>query len=158
MRFVSWTDIMKRRKQKLVLVFDEENRKEFLTGFRKRKNARRKKALEENRVKIEENRRKLREEKQNSLKQHIQEYRENTETPSDNESLENEEDVLYDFGQHTVTVSTINCEGRAKDPLTYTPTVTSREKLEVDEDATAVQSNGKGIMDKLKERHSLEES
>ena len=37
----------KRPKQKTSIVFDETSRKDFLTGFRKRKNERRKKAKEQ---------------------------------------------------------------------------------------------------------------
>jgi ribosomal RNA-processing protein 17 len=49
-------------KRKSELVFNEEKRKEFLTGFSKRKLQRKKKAQEEFKIKVKEEQKRIRDE------------------------------------------------------------------------------------------------
>ncbi|XP_028395579.1 nucleolar protein 12-like [Dendronephthya gigantea] len=109
---------MKGKRDKVVLVFDEKDRRDFLTGFRKRKNVRRKKAQEENKKKEEEKRKQLREEKREALRQRLEEY-ENQQEANDMEdfqdSIQPQESITHDFGEHTVTVSTITDEDMGRD-------------------------------------------
>ncbi|CAB4011639.1 Hypothetical predicted protein [Paramuricea clavata] len=110
----------KTKREKVILVFDEKDRRDFLTGFRKRKNARRKKAQEENQKKEEEKRKQLREEKREALRQHLEEYENHqaNNTEIDEDLVEKPESVTHDFGQHTVTVSTITDEDMGRDFVT----------------------------------------
>eukprot|EP01135_Chromosphaera_perkinsii_P007362 Nk52_evm10s805 gene=Nk52_evmTU10s805 len=58
----------KNKKTKVTLVFDDERRKDFLTGFRKRKNERRRIALEEQQEKERQKKLVERKEKREALK------------------------------------------------------------------------------------------
>ncbi|XP_007236223.2 nucleolar protein 12 [Astyanax mexicanus] len=100
----------KRRENKLVLVFDDKERNEFLTGFHKRKVERRKAAVEEIKNKIKEEQKKLREERHN---EYIKMLKERTEALEEADELEDAitgttECVQYDHPNHTVTVTTIS--------------------------------------------------
>ncbi|XP_063796590.1 nucleolar protein 12 [Pseudophryne corroboree] len=107
---------MGKRKQKKVhairreLVFDEEKRTEYLTGFHKRKLQRRKAAVEEikRRIKIEQ--KKMREERHKEYMKMLKEREEALEEADEVEMLvtSKTESLLYDHPNHTVTVTTIS--------------------------------------------------
>ncbi|KAI8501244.1 rRNA binding [Branchiostoma belcheri] len=92
----------KNKKTKVSLVFDEDARREYLTGFKKRKDARRKKAKEEfdNRMKNELKRIKAKK------KQWLEERMVQVPKLPDLDDLETEQKVIEHPG-HTVTVTTI---------------------------------------------------
>ncbi|XP_035695522.1 nucleolar protein 12-like [Branchiostoma floridae] len=92
----------KNKKTKVALVFDEDARREYLTGFKKRKDARRKRAKEEfdNRVKNEMKRIKAKK------KQWLEERMVHIPKVPDLDDLETEQKVIEHPG-HTVTVTTI---------------------------------------------------
>ncbi|KAG8436291.1 hypothetical protein GDO86_007411 [Hymenochirus boettgeri] len=92
------------------LVFDEEKRREYLTGFHKRKMQRRKAAVEEIKQKIKEEQKKMREERH---KEYIRMLKEREEALEEADELERlvtskTESILYDHPNHTVTVTTIS--------------------------------------------------
>lgn len=100
----------KRRENKLVLVFDDKERSDFLTGFHRRKVERRKAAVEEMKNKIKEEQKKLREERHN---EYLKMLKERTEALEEADELEEAitgttECVQYDHPNHTVTVTTIS--------------------------------------------------
>ncbi|KAJ6634983.1 Ubiquitin-like modifier-activating enzyme ATG7 [Pseudolycoriella hygida] len=67
---ISITTMGKRpaKKRKLELVFDEKKRKEYLTGFRKRKQERRKKARDDLELQVKEERKRLKQEAREDIK------------------------------------------------------------------------------------------
>lgn len=100
----------KRRENKLVLVFDDKERNEFLTGFHKRKVERRKAAVEEMKNKLKEEQKKIREERHT---EYLKMLKERTEALEEADELEDAitattECVQYDHPNHTVTVTTIS--------------------------------------------------
>ena len=143
---------MKGKREKVVLVFDEKDRRNFLTGFRKRKNARRKKAQEECRKKEEEKRKQLREEKREALREHLEKYEDQLakSTESDEDVTEQPGSVIHDFGEHTVTVSTITDEDMGRDFLTCThPT---QHKPKTTENRIPIVNHKNTPRDKLQEK------
>ncbi|XP_066292216.1 nucleolar protein 12-like [Branchiostoma lanceolatum] len=92
----------KNKKTKVALVFDEDARREYLTGFKKRKDFRRKRAKEEfdNRVKNEMKRMKAKK------KQWLEERMVQIPKFPDLDDVETEQKVIEHPG-HTVTVTTI---------------------------------------------------
>ncbi|XP_075039030.1 nucleolar protein 12 [Mixophyes fleayi] len=106
---------MGKRKQKIPasrreLVFDEEKRKEYLTGFHKRKLQRRKAAVEEIKRKIKQEQKKMRDERHKEYMKMLKEREEALEEADELEMLvtSKTESVLYDHPNHTVTVTTIS--------------------------------------------------
>ncbi|XP_029445967.1 nucleolar protein 12 [Rhinatrema bivittatum] len=93
-----------------VLTFDEEKRREYLTGFHKRKVERRKAAVEELKKKIKEEQKKMREERHKEYMRMLKEREEALEEADDLERLvtSKTESVQYDHPNHTVTVTTIS--------------------------------------------------
>ncbi|XP_069557180.1 nucleolar protein 12 [Brachyistius frenatus] len=101
----------KKRENKCIITFDDNDREDYLTGFHKRKVERRKAAVTELRKKIKEEQIRVREERH---KEYIKMLKERT------EALEEAEDDLeeavtgtrealhYDHPNHTVTVTTIS--------------------------------------------------
>ncbi|KAM4652602.1 nucleolar protein 12 isoform 1-T2 [Discoglossus pictus] len=105
---------MGKRKQKKTpareLTFDEDKRREYLTGFHKRKLQRRKAAVEEIKRKIKEEQKKMREERH---KEYVKMLKEREEALDEADELDRlvtskTESVLYDHPNHTVTVTTIS--------------------------------------------------
>ncbi|XP_028934344.1 nucleolar protein 12 [Ornithorhynchus anatinus] len=92
-----------------VLTFDEEKRREYLTGFHKRKVERRKAAVEEIKRKLKEEQKKLREERHKEYLKMLSEREEALEEADELERLvtSQTETVRYDHPNHTVTVTTI---------------------------------------------------
>eukprot|EP00057_Strongylocentrotus_purpuratus_P005731 XP_003731648.1 PREDICTED: prothymosin alpha-B [Strongylocentrotus purpuratus] len=91
-----------RNKQtKFRLEFDETSRNDFLTGFRKRKNARKKIALQEADEKRREGRRQERQQRREALEEELSNIR--LPEPA---TESQKEDVVIDHPEHTVTVTT----------------------------------------------------
>ncbi|NWX89222.1 NOL12 protein, partial [Nothoprocta ornata] len=95
---------------RLVVTFDEERRREYLTGFHKRKVERRRVALEEIRRKLKEEQRKMKEERH---KEYLKMLSEREEALDEVDELEHlvtarTESVNIDHPNHIVTVTTIS--------------------------------------------------
>lgn len=92
------------------LVFDEEKRREYLTGFHKRKLQRRKAAVEEIKQKIKEEQKRMKEDRHKEYMKMLKEREEALEEIDEVERLvtAKTESVLYDHPNHTVTVTTIS--------------------------------------------------
>ncbi|GAA6215555.1 nucleolar protein 12 isoform X1 [Lates japonicus] len=101
----------KKRENKCIVMFDDKDRQDYLTGFHKRKVERRKAAVAEIRKKIKEEQIRVREERH---KEYMKMLKERTEALEENEDdLEDAitsttESVQYDHPNHTVTVTTIS--------------------------------------------------
>ncbi|KAM8930669.1 nucleolar protein 12 [Pelodytes ibericus] len=92
------------------LTFDEDKRREYLTGFHKRKVQRRKAAVEEIKRKIKEEQKKMREERH---KEYIRMLKKREDALEEADELDRlvtskTESVQYDHPNHTVTVTTIS--------------------------------------------------
>uniref|UniRef100_A0A3Q3VXQ6 Nucleolar protein 12 n=1 Tax=Mola mola TaxID=94237 RepID=A0A3Q3VXQ6_MOLML len=101
----------KKRENKCIVMFDDQDRQEYLTGFHKRKVERRKAAVAEIRKKIKEEQIRVREERHKEYIKMLKERKEALEDADDD--LENAitsttESVQYDHPNHTVTVTTIS--------------------------------------------------
>ncbi|XP_034749138.1 nucleolar protein 12 [Etheostoma cragini] len=101
----------KKRENKCIVTFDDNDRQDYLTGFHKRKVERRKAAVAEIRKKIKEEQIRVREERH---KEYLKMLKERTDALQEAEDdLENAitsttESVQYDHPNHIVTVTTIN--------------------------------------------------
>ncbi|XP_076122973.1 nucleolar protein 12 [Alosa pseudoharengus] len=100
----------KKRENKCIVMFDEKNRQDFLTGFHKRKIERRKAAVEEIKQKLKEEQKRVREDRH---KEYLKMLQERKEALDDADELEDAitgttESVQYDHPNHTVTVTTIS--------------------------------------------------
>uniref|UniRef100_V5IJY0 Nucleolar protein 12 n=1 Tax=Ixodes ricinus TaxID=34613 RepID=V5IJY0_IXORI len=91
----------RRAPKKIHLIFDEDERRDFLTGFQKRKKERQKKAQEELKARVLEEKRRLRAEKREVL----QKLLEDRPLPC---SEDDGEPVTYDMADHTVTVTSLD--------------------------------------------------
>ncbi|XP_072127845.1 nucleolar protein 12 [Mobula birostris] len=99
-----------RGRKRCVLTFSEEDRREFLTGFHKRKVERKKKALEEIKKKLKEEHKRVKEERR---KEYLKMYKERQEALEEADELDQlatskKESIQYDHPNHTVTVTTIS--------------------------------------------------
>ncbi|XP_069593088.1 nucleolar protein 12 [Ranitomeya imitator] len=107
---------MGRKKQKKTaiarreLVFDEEKRREYLTGFHKRKVQRRKAAVEEIKRKIKDEQKRLKDERHKEYIKMLKEREEALEEADEIERLvtSKTESIIFDHPNHTVTVTTIS--------------------------------------------------
>ncbi|XP_077134319.1 nucleolar protein 12 [Ranitomeya variabilis] len=107
---------MGRKKQKKTaiarreLVFDEEKRREYLTGFHKRKLQRRKAAVEEIKRKIKDEQKRLKDERHKEYIKMLKEREEALEEADEIERLvtSKKESIIFDHPNHTVTVTTIS--------------------------------------------------
>ncbi|XP_019726527.1 nucleolar protein 12 [Hippocampus comes] len=101
----------KKRENKCVLMFDDEEREDYLTGFHKRKVERRKAAVVEIRKKIKEEQNRVREERHKEYVKMLKERQEALEESEDDleDVITNTtESVQFDHPNHTVTVTTIS--------------------------------------------------
>ncbi|XP_043929657.1 nucleolar protein 12 [Protopterus annectens] len=100
----------KHKVEKRILIFDEDNRREFLTGFHKRKVERRKAALEEIKMKLKEEEKKMKEEKHTAYLDLLKTLKEALEEADELDHLVTSkvEALQYDHPRHTVTVTTIS--------------------------------------------------
>uniref|UniRef100_A0A224Z827 Nucleolar protein 12 n=1 Tax=Rhipicephalus zambeziensis TaxID=60191 RepID=A0A224Z827_9ACAR len=90
--------------KKVHLVFDERERRDFLTGFQKRKKERQKKAQEKLKQQAQEEKRRLRAEKQEILQRLLGDKP----VAGSSADVEREEQpVTYDMPDHTVTVTSL---------------------------------------------------
>ncbi|NWS55389.1 NOL12 protein, partial [Chunga burmeisteri] len=98
------------REGRLVVTFDEERRREYLTGFHKRKVERRKAALEEIKRKLKEEQRKMKEERHQEYLKMLSEREEALDEADELEHLvtSRTESVNIDHPNHIVTVTTIS--------------------------------------------------
>ncbi|NXF86530.1 NOL12 protein, partial [Eubucco bourcierii] len=98
------------REGRLVVTFDEEKRREYLTGFHKRKVERRKAALEEIKRKLKEEQRKMKEERHQEYMKMLSEREEALDEADELEHLvtSRTESVNIDHPNHIVTVTTIS--------------------------------------------------
>ncbi|NXB75497.1 NOL12 protein, partial [Donacobius atricapilla] len=98
------------REGRLVVTFDEERRREYLTGFHKRKVERRKAALEEIKRKLKEEQRKMKEERHQEYLKMLSEREEALEEADELEHLvtSRTESVNINHPNHIVTVTTIS--------------------------------------------------
>ncbi|EDV19562.1 uncharacterized protein TRIADDRAFT_62020 [Trichoplax adhaerens] len=98
----------KSKRDKLILTFDEDSRRDYLTGFRKRKNMRRKKAKEQEEKLKKDCIRNAKQKKKKELEQKLHEREQRI-----NEIIKAEEEnddstpVTYNYPDHFVTVTTI---------------------------------------------------
>uniref|UniRef100_T1GMX1 Nucleolar protein 12 n=1 Tax=Megaselia scalaris TaxID=36166 RepID=T1GMX1_MEGSC len=83
-----------RKKQKVELVFDEQKRKDFLTGFRKRKNERRKKAKEQVEAMIKEERKRIKSELKAGMKNMKKSFQPLQELTEEDKKQEYEDDEV----------------------------------------------------------------
>ncbi|XP_061567752.1 nucleolar protein 12 [Cololabis saira] len=101
----------KKRENKCVIMFDDNDRQDYLTGFHKRKVERRKAAVQEIRNKIKEEQKRVREQRHKEYMKMLKERTDALEEAED--ELEDAvtgttESVQYDHPNHTVTVTTID--------------------------------------------------
>ncbi|XP_025986053.1 nucleolar protein 12 [Solenopsis invicta] len=90
-----------KKRKKITLVFDEEKRREFLGGFRKRKLERKRKAQEELRQQLKEERKKIKQEARDKYKKSLS----NQVLPEVEQLLSQNE---YDLETHTVSILELN--------------------------------------------------
>ncbi|KYN11498.1 PREDICTED: ribosomal RNA-processing protein 17 [Trachymyrmex cornetzi] len=90
-----------KRRKKITLVFDEEKRREFLGGFRKRKLERKRKAQEQLQQQLKEERKKIKQEARERYKKSLS----NQVVPELQELLSQQE---LDLGSHTVSILELN--------------------------------------------------
>ncbi|CAJ1075801.1 nucleolar protein 12 [Xyrichtys novacula] len=101
----------KKRENKCIVMFDDKDRQEYLTGFHKRKVERRKAAVAEIRKKIKEEQIRVREERHKEYIKMLKERTEALEAAEDDlegNITSTKESVQYDHPNHTVTVTTIS--------------------------------------------------
>ncbi|EUB61608.1 Nucleolar protein [Echinococcus granulosus] len=94
------------RREKVCIIFDEQKRKDYLTGFRKRKQERRAKALLENENKLKEEVRNVKQAYHNELMRKL----ENVTLPNfiaDDLNVVSKR-TTTDAGEHTVSIEEIN--------------------------------------------------
>lgn len=91
-----------KKQKKIYLQFNEEKRKEFLTGFHQRKLERKRKAKEELEKRKKEEKKKLKEERKNIMQEMYLSQR----TVPEIEHLV--EPVTYELPEHTVTVTSVD--------------------------------------------------
>lgn len=92
----------KNRQTKLFISFDENARREYLTGFRKRKLDRKRKAKQKLEEKLKDERREIRKEKREIYRTMMQNYKE---APEIKHLVDPK---VFDLEQHTVTVTDVS--------------------------------------------------
>uniref|UniRef100_A0A4W5PCR3 Nucleolar protein 12 n=1 Tax=Hucho hucho TaxID=62062 RepID=A0A4W5PCR3_9TELE len=103
-----------KKREKCVVMFNDNERQEYLTGFHKRKVERRKAAVVEIQTKIKEEQKRVKEERHKEYLKLLQERKEALdEDDVEEDELEDvitgtTESVQYDHPNHTVTVTTIS--------------------------------------------------
>ncbi|XP_033630667.1 nucleolar protein 12-like [Asterias rubens] len=93
----------KNKKTKFHLIFDDENRREFLTGFQKRKKERKRVALEQQELKYKEEKQRVRQE---NRKAKLASWKD-LNFPDEKVVEEDKEPIVYDHPEHTVTVESV---------------------------------------------------
>ncbi|XP_054616725.1 nucleolar protein 12 [Dunckerocampus dactyliophorus] len=145
----------KKRENKCVVMFDDKEREDYLTGFHKRKVERRKAAIAEIRKKIKDEQNRVREERHKEYMKMLKERKEALEESEDD--LEDvitstTESVQVDHPNHTVTVTTISDLDLTSNHLLERVTnKVSRENKEDEETTTTTtmpKKSGNPIMNK----------
>ncbi|CAH0388990.1 unnamed protein product [Bemisia tabaci] len=95
------------KKTKVHIVFDEKARRDYLTGFSKRKQARKKKAEEEFKVLLKEEKKRIKQEARESYMKLTKSF----EPVPEVEHLQTEE---YDLGTHSVCITELSTDEIAK--------------------------------------------
>ncbi|XP_053112713.1 nucleolar protein 12 [Hemicordylus capensis] len=123
-----------------VLTFDEDSRREYLTGFHKRKVERRKVAVEEIKRKLKEEQKKMKEERHKEYMKMLKEREEALEEADELDHLvtSQTESVSYDHPNHTVTVTTISDLDLSGTRLLGLPTQEGEDDGMEREDASSV--------------------
>ncbi|XP_035511663.1 nucleolar protein 12 [Morone saxatilis] len=101
----------KKRENKCIVMFDDKDRQDYLTGFHKRKVERRKAAVAEIRKKIKDEQIRVREERHKEYLKMLKERNEALEAAEDDlEEMitSTTKSVQFDHPNHTVTVTTIS--------------------------------------------------
>ncbi|XP_068193498.1 nucleolar protein 12 [Antennarius striatus] len=101
----------KKREDKCIVMFDDKDRQDYLTGFHKRKVERRKAALAEIQKRIKDEQIKVREQRHKEYVKMLKERQdalEDAEDDLENAITSTTESVQYDHPNHTVTVTTIS--------------------------------------------------
>ncbi|XP_060074862.1 nucleolar protein 12-like [Ylistrum balloti] len=96
----------KNRKTKKVLVFDETARLEFLTGFRKRKNERRKKAKDDKEIQLKEDKKELKRQRRELIEKSF--YFKGKSKQKAPELDEIGKPTVTELPEHTVTITDIS--------------------------------------------------
>ncbi|XP_064844124.1 nucleolar protein 12-like [Oncorhynchus masou masou] len=105
-----------KKREKCVVMFNDNERQDYLTGFHKRKVERRKAAVVEIQNKIKEEQKRVKEERHKEYLKLLQERKEALDEDDDDDEEDELEDVItgttesvqYDHPNHTVTVTTIS--------------------------------------------------
>jgi ribosomal RNA-processing protein 17 len=109
----------KNRRNKVTIEFDEKKRFEYLTGFSKRKNERRKKAKEEEIQMLKEKKRQIKEKKKSEYTEHMVALKQATTTgaadPCTTATVVKE--TTHTCASHTVTVTELDLVGGLTDRL-----------------------------------------
>lgn len=98
---VNRTPSQPKKRKKITLVFDENKRREFLTGFRKRKLQRKQKAKEELQQRLKEERKKIKQETRERYKKLLS----NRDIPEIQQLLSQQE---YETEGHTISILELN--------------------------------------------------
>uniref|UniRef100_A0A9J8DGT3 Nucleolar protein 12 n=3 Tax=Cyprinus carpio TaxID=7962 RepID=A0A9J8DGT3_CYPCA len=129
----------KKKQRKCVLMFDDKDRQEFLTGFHKRKVERRRAALEEMKSKLKEEQKRVRDERHKEYLKMLQERRQALDEADElvDAITATKESIQYDHPNHTVTVTTISDLDLSADRLLETD---KRDEERKEEDGEKIQA------------------
>ncbi|XP_066114740.1 nucleolar protein 12 isoform X1 [Saccopteryx bilineata] len=141
---------------RLVLSFDEEKRREYLTGFHKRKVERKKAAIEEIKQRLKQEQKKLREERHQEYLKMLAEREEAlglvlcppcTEEADELDQLvtAKTESVQYDHPNHTVTVTTISNLDLSGARLLGLPPPEQVDRLGTEEEVSSMEKPTKAL-------------
>ncbi|KAM8779944.1 nucleolar protein 12 [Rhynchonycteris naso] len=132
---------------RLVLSFDEEKRREYLTGFHKRKVERKKAAIEEIKQQLKQEQKKLREERHQEYLKMLAEREEALEEADELDRLvtAKTESVQYDHPNHTVTVTTISDLDLSGTRLLGLPPPEQADRLGTEEEVSSMEKPTKAL-------------
>ncbi|XP_066114750.1 nucleolar protein 12 isoform X2 [Saccopteryx bilineata] len=132
---------------RLVLSFDEEKRREYLTGFHKRKVERKKAAIEEIKQRLKQEQKKLREERHQEYLKMLAEREEALEEADELDQLvtAKTESVQYDHPNHTVTVTTISNLDLSGARLLGLPPPEQVDRLGTEEEVSSMEKPTKAL-------------
>ncbi|KAI7804082.1 nucleolar protein 12 [Triplophysa rosa] len=130
---------MKQKQKKCVLMFDDKDRQEFLTGFHKRKVERRKAAMEEMKKKLKDEQKRVRDERHKEYLNMLKERQEALNEADEPDELEDAitsttECLQYNHPNHTVTVTTISDLDLSGSRLLESQRVMTPENCDDDDD------------------------
>ncbi|KYM95539.1 Nucleolar protein 12 [Cyphomyrmex costatus] len=126
------------RRRKIALVFDEEKRREFLGGFRKRKLERKRKAQEQLQQQLKEERKKIKQETRERYKKSLS----NQVVPELQELLSQQE---FNLGSHTVSILELNVADLAEGKRWIGENKIAEEKEEQENDESDKSCNNDDV-------------